>query len=237
MIIWSGEAGTGKSFACYTLGLACATATPWLGYAPVRPLRVVYFDQENSRPDRDQYLRWAWHGLGRPSLERIGQNFWVQHFALGASDWAVRAQHAVDAIQPDLIFIDTATPCCAILDENDNGVATQTVNKLRTLMHSVPQTASMVVLKHSRVITEQDLRSDGSQDGQEPRRTIRGAKAWVGMADAVWFHVRAYSGPRADGLANTFIDPSKTRAFGLRHRINISPRWTNNRDGLILERA
>lgn len=232
LILYSGEAGAGKSFACYTLGLACATGVPWLGYAPVRPLRVLYFDQENSRPDRDQYLRWAWAGLGEPSLERVRENFWVQHFTLGATDWAVRATHVTQTVQPDIIFIDTATPCCAILDENDNGIATQAVNKLRAIQASVPSTAAMIVLKHSRIITE-----DGSQGGQEPRRMIRGAKAWVGMADAVWFHIRQPGAPRPDGLANTYIEPQKTRAFGLRERIKISPEWTSGRRGLRLNRA
>jgi hypothetical protein len=231
LVVYAGEPGVGKSFLWYALGLACATGVPLLGYTPVRPLRVLYFDQENSRPDRDQYLRWAWEGLERPSLERVAANFWTQHFFLGTADWGARASQAVQVVQPDLIILDTATPCCAILDENDNGIATQAVNKLRGVMNVVPHTAAMVVLKHSRIITE-----DGSQDGQEPRRTIRGAKAWVGMADAVWFHVRAAGALRPDGLANTYIMPAKTRAFGLRRRIDIHPEWTPDRRGLKLSR-
>lgn len=223
LILWAGEPGSGKSYACYTLGLACAAGVPLLGYAPGRPLRVLYFDQENSRPDRDQYLRWAWNGLGRPSLERIAQNFWTQHFTLGTADWAQRASHAVQQTQPDLIFVDTASPACAILDENDNGIATQTVNKLRAIMNVVPYTAAMIVLKHSRIITE-----DGPQGGQEPRRAIRGAKAWAGMSDAVWFHVKGFgTGVRDDGLSPTYITPAKTRAFGLRRTIRIDPQWVN----------
>ena len=230
LIVLAGEPGAGKSFVCYTLGLAGATNTPILGFQPTHPLRILYFDQENSRPDRDQYLRWAWNGLNQPSLPMIAANFWVRHFELGTADWVTRAASAITDIQPDIIFIDTATPCCAILDENDNGIATQVINRLRGLQAISNPPAAMIVLKHSRIITE------GMDGDNKPRRTIRGAKAWAGAADAVWFHVRTAGHPRTDGLFNTYIEPAKTRAFGLRQTIRINPVWIDNQKGLQLNR-
>lgn len=229
LIILAGEPGAGKSFVCYVIGLACAAGIPVLDYVPIRPLRVLYFDQENSRPDRDQYLRWAWNGLGRPDIPLIAQNFWTRHFELGTADWHVRAAHAIKDVCPDIIFFDTATPCFTILDENDNGIATQTVNKLRGLQALLSPAPAIFVLKHSRIVVE-----DAGEE--EPRRTIRGAKAWAGAADAVWFHIRTPGRPRTDGLANTYIQPAKTRAFGLRQTVRIHPAWTDESRGLQLVR-
>ena len=227
LVVLAGDAGIGKSTLCYALGFACATGTPLLGYRPVMPLRVLYFDQENSRPDRDAYMRWAWYGLEQPSLEYISTNFWTRHFELGTSEWFLRAGEAVQEVRPHLIFLDTATPCCNIMDENDNGIATQVINRLRTLQAMVTPTAAMIVLKHAK------------SDTDAGHRVIRGAKAWAGASDAVWFHVRSTGHPRKDDLSRTRIEPNKTRAFGLRESININPSWVGEgpHRGLRLDRA
>ena len=230
LIIWAGEPGVGKSTCCYSLGLACATGIPFLNFVPVRPLRVLYFDQENSRPDRDQYLRWAWHGLKQPSIPLIGENFWTRHFELGTTDWHVKAAVAIRDVRPDLMIFDTATPCFAIENENDNGMATHAINRIRGLQSLVSPSPAAQVLKHSRIVRE-----DAEQD-KEPQRTIRGAKAWVGAADGVWFHVKDAGHPREDGLSNTTIQPAKTRAFGLRYPVHIKPYWTSDGKGLELTR-
>jgi hypothetical protein len=72
---------------------------------------------------------------------------------------------------------------------------------------------------------------------------LRGAKDWQGKADQVMFQVVAAGRPRADGLRITRLIPDKTRAFGLRHNIYISPHWTDakgrvsskQRNGLVLK--
>lgn len=233
LTIWAGEPAAGKSYACYTISIACATGTSFLGYEPVRPLRILYFDQENSRADRDQYLRWAWNGLNRPALERIAENFWVCHFVLGLRDWHQTVKKIVADVKPDLMFFDTATPCFGIEDENDNGSATQVVNHLRAIINLLAPAPAIIVLKHARIVQD-------SMDGRY-KQTIRGAKAWAGASDAMWFHLRTVGRPRQDGLSNTTITPQKVRAFGLRQDIHIRPSWVGQKStsthGLALHRA
>ena len=70
-----GIPGAGKSYLAYTIGLALAGGVPVLGITPPAPTRVLYCDQENSRADRRQYQRWAWHGIGAPSLDVSTEHF------------------------------------------------------------------------------------------------------------------------------------------------------------------
>jgi len=221
LVVLAGDAGAGKSLLCYALGLALAGRVPFLGH-PVSSATVLYFDQENSRPDAIQYLRWAWHGLKCPPLASLQQHFHFAPFQLGSRHWAERAALLIEPLQPALLIFDTATPCCDIRDENDNGEATQTITTIRRLQALVSPPATALVLKHAKILTEHH------------QRTIRGAKAWLGAADSVMFLIRPAGRPRADGLVNTRLEPWKTRAFGLRTTLHITPVWTADRLGLTL---
>lgn len=222
LVVLAGESGAGKSVLCYTLSLALASGTDFLGQTLSPPQSVVYFDQENSRPDCIQYLRWAWHGLGCPALPPLAERLHVASFQLGSRTWVERAASLVMPTQPALIIIDTATIACDIQDENSNGEATQALLNIRRLQALVTPPATALVLKHSKVTTEHH------------QRTIRGAKAWLGTADAVIFHLRNPGQPRKDGLQVTRLEPWKTRAFGLKSTLYINPRWTADTQGLIL---
>lgn len=232
LVLLSGDAGAGKSYLSYTIGLAIAAGVPaFSGIVPgsKHPRRVLYFDQENSRQDRDKYLCRSWVGLtaangAEPDLERLRDNFWPVHFHLGGPDWVDRASEWVEFVQPHLIVFDTATPCFDLEDENDNGEATRAIKQIHHVMELTTPKATALVLKHSRVKAERG------------GRMIRGAKAWKSAADALIFQVKGRGRPTKGGLTITRMVPDKTRAYGLTQTVYITPRWTDEkRSGLLLE--
>lgn len=231
MNILAGDAGAGKSYISYTLGLAIAAGQGLFGglVQPGEPKRVLYFDEENSKQDRDKYLRRSYEGLhvlnhAEPDYGLLYTNFWPIHFYLGGEDWFDRAQEWVEHINPHLIIFDTATPCFNIEDENDNGKATQVMKQVRQLMAVPEPIATALILKHAKVVTERG-----------GRRTIRGAKAWKSGADQLMFQVKSAGRPRKDGLSLTRLEPDKTRAYGLSRTVYITPDWTDDeRTGLLL---
>ena len=84
--------------------------------------------------------------------------------------------------------------------------------------------SSAIVLRHAKINAEKG-----------GRRTMRGAKAWQGAADAVMFQVRNPGRPLRGGLQNTRLVPDKTRAYGLGQSIYITPEWTDEgKSGLTL---
>lgn len=227
LIALAGQPGAGKSYLCYTIGMALATGTPIFGLVPPQPVKVLYFDNENANPDRIQYERWAWTGLDKPSLQLLEKNFWRQPFQLGGNDWSHRLEQDITFFKPRVVFIDTASPCFNVQDENDNAEATRIINKLRACQASISPTVTMVVLKHSKIKAE---------DTGSGYHTLRGAKTWEGSVDAIVYQVPGAGRPRNDGLRNTRLQPSKTRAFGLRSAIEIVPSWVGDKEGIKLER-
>ena len=220
-VLLAGQEGAGKSYFAYTVAVGLATGSNVLSW-PTQPASVLYFDQENGWPDCVQYLRWAWHGLSCPSLELVKANLHIAHFQLGGRDWAEHSKVLVQETQPALIIFDTATPCFGLKDENDNAEATTSINQIRALCGL--SGASALILKHAKV-----------QHEGKAGYSIRGAKAWGGAVDSVVFHVRKAGHPRLDGLANTHLEPTKTRAFGLRQGVKIMPEWTPDKKGLRLQ--
>ena len=228
VILIAGEPGVGKSFLQYNLSLCIAGGLDFLGM-PTAPGKVLYFDEENSRPDLHQYLRWIWRGLGEPDIPTLAANLHIEHFTLarhGHKRYDYMAQVAAQ-VQPALIVIDTVTPCCAIAEENDNGEASRAMRALRRVKESAGPLATMVLLKHAKF----------THDPTE-KQTIRGAKTWLGEADGVIYHKLVVGKPRGDGLRNSCLTPDKTRAFGLRSDIRITPAWCGNdpQKGIILTR-
>lgn len=231
MTCLAGEPNAGKSYVSYMIGLCLAAGLPLFGnlIPASEPKRVLYFDEENSKGDRDTYLRRAFQGLveqyGRePNIELLMENFWPIHFQLGSEDWKDVAAFNVEQIQPHCMMFDTATPAFNIEDENSNAEATKAIKDVRDLMHMTDPVSSSIILKHAKMRTEKG-----------GRRTMRGAKAWQGAADAVMFQVKATGRPRKDGLSLTRLEPDKVRAHGLRQTIYISPEWTDDdRNGLML---
>lgn len=230
MIALAGEPGAGKSYLSYTLAIALAGGVGALGgIVPEQaPKRVLYFDEENSRGDRDKYMRRSWTGLAKdgrfPDPNVVDRNLWPVSFKIGGEDWEEKATIFVQAHQPDVLFFDTATPCFNIQDENDNAEATAAIMGVHRLMAMSDPKATAVILKHAKMRVEK---------GQ--RRTIRGAKAWQSAVDMVLFQVKAQGRPRTDGLSLTKLLPDKVRAYGLQRPIYITPNYTDDeRTGLVL---
>lgn len=223
MIALCGLAGVGKSVFGYTLALALGSGNK-IFERPTEPSRVLYIDEENGHRDRRAYIYRAWIGLKRPEKVPLAENVAVHGFALSASDlpWDGCLRGLAAALKPALIVIDTTTPACRIKDENSNGEAALAAQKIRGVMSLAGPDASCILMKHLRVNPE-----TGQVD-------MRGAKAWKGAVDAVWYHRRAAGRPRKDGLYRTYIQPEKVRAFGLQTELVIDAERVEDGNGLVL---
>lgn len=225
MVVWAGQPGVGKSFLSLTLAVALATGVPFLG-REVKESRVLYFDEENSKPDFEEYFKWVWRGLGKPDAGKVVRNIRAERFSLAEAPvpQAYMLAAATD-FRPDLIVIDTTTAACQIKDENDNGEATEAIQRLRQVQRVNDST--MLLLKHAKV------------DLENGTHTVRGAKAWVGATDATLIHMVATvhgKAVRTDGLRDSQVVPEKIRAFGLQGTLKIKPSWvgTDGEKGLSL---
>jgi RecA-family ATPase len=222
MVIWAGGEGAGKSYTMYNLTYAIGCGKPFLGHA-TNPSRVVYFDEENSEPDFLKYNQWAWraHGAIDPNLLT---SIRLEHYSL-LNGWHGAMRAIIKEHKPDLVIIDTATPAFHLQDENDNAEANRVIIELRRIRGELAPRATFIVLKHER-----------QRDERGHRRTIRGAKTWLGAFDQVIYHVVAPGARRRkDGTRMTVIEPDKLRAFGLSYRIGIDPCFDGpERNTLIL---
>lgn len=212
MVVLAGEPGAGKSLVSYTLSLAKASGSEFFG-ATLSPAPVLYFDEENAIPDVRQYLRWAWRGLGSPDVGLISKNLHIEHFSLAAAGTSRYnyMRELAGKLQPALIVIDTATPACAIKDENSNGEASAALTDLRKVRYSAGPQCTMFILKHAKL------------DSDRGEYIVRGAKDWVGATDSTLIHTKQAGHPREDGFHNTRIRNRKTRAYGLRGVLKITP--------------
>lgn len=218
IILVAGDAGVGKSVMNFSEALHVALGRPFLGYPTVQS-RVLYFDEENSRPDMRAYLRQLWVGMGEPDRSVLKEWLRFEHFSLGAHDWVQRMTAAAKEHQPGIIYVDTATSALAITEENDNSEAQRAVQGLRHVMRECGVAPAVKVLKHAK------YQSGGGHAGTT-RRTIRGAKAWLGAVDQTMYHIKAQGAPDKHGLHKTILVPDKRRAFGLRGVIHISPEFS-----------
>ena len=217
VVLVAGDAGVGKSVMNLSEGLHVALGRPFFGH-PTTQTRVLYFDEENSRPDVKAYLQQLWVGMGQPDRDLIKPWFHLEHFSLGDKAWPAKMLALAKAYQPGLIYVDTATSALAIAEENDNAEAQRTVQALRHVMEDCGSGPAIKILKHAKYVS-----GGGHGKGSGTRRTIRGAKAWLGAVDQTMFHIRAVGAPKANGLHTTLLVPDKKRAFGLRGNIRIEP--------------
>lgn len=230
LVCLAGEAGAGKSYISYMLALAMAGGLPMFGglFPASEPKRVLYFDEENGRQERDKYLRRAYNGLLAQGHEvdmlKLHDNFWPAHFELQQSnEWQVNAEDLIRQMQPHCLIFDTATPAFQIEEENDNSEAQRVIKDIRTLMAITDPVTMALVLRHAKMSVKGG------------KRTMRGAKAWHSAVDAVLFQVKAQGRPRKGGLNLTRLEPDKVRAYGLRDPIYITPEWTDkDQNGLSL---
>ena len=219
-----GEQGAGKSTLCYGLAYAVVLGLPFLGY-PTEPTTVCYFDEENSPIDFQKYNQRIWQGLGAPALDRIRPHLHLFHFAMQGG-WKEAMLEVACTLKPGLIVIDTATPVLQIQDENDNSEASRAIQALRAVQKAASNDTSILILKHEK-----------QRDEKGHRRTIRGAKVWLGAVDRTFYHIIPRGcRERKDGLRRTALVPDKLRSFGLESPIIIDPSWTDvHRTGLIFK--
>lgn len=229
IVLVAGDPGVGKSVMNLCEGMHIALGLPFLD-CQTRQTRVLYFDEENSFPDLSAYVQQLWIGMGQPDPDTLSTNFKLEHFSLGRHDWPTLMANIIKREEPGMIYIDTATSALAIKQENENAEAHAVVQLLRHMIPLSPSQPSIKIMKHAK------YQNSGGTEGS-PRRTIRGAKAWLGAVDQTMFHIRAGAGrPRDDGLHPTILVPDKSRAFGLKRNILITPAWTNTTpNGLILK--
>lgn len=220
MVILVGDAGVGKSFLALTWAQQIATGSTILGVT-YPPQRVLYINEENSWWDMRQYVRWARFSMNGISESTLIDNLRLEQLTLQQSPakWhqtliGIAAEH-----NPRLIVIDTATPACAIEDEDSNGEAASAIRHLRRAMAVSAAGCGMLVLKHAKVIAK----------GED--RAIRGARVWKGACDGIIFHTKTAGRPRIDGLHCTYLWPDKARAFGLRERKIVRPQKVTDAQG------
>lgn len=216
MLVLAGDAGTGKTLLTCVWGMQLAAGQPIMGVQS-DPVNVLYINEENSWYDMREYLRWARYGMPDLNEQTLKEHLRVEQHSLtlGSARWYETLRIIAQESQPRLIIIDTATPACAIQDEDKNGEASIAIGHLRRAQREAAPGCAMIVLKHSKVI------------GKGKERTIRGAKAWKGACDGLIFHTRTAGRKREDGLHSTYLWPDKARAFGLRNRLKITPEWTD----------
>lgn len=220
MIILAGDAGVGKSFLCFNLSMCLASGMSFLGI-PLKPSRVLYFDEENSQPDAGKYLHQNWIGLNRPDIQQLSENFIFESMSLIEAGGRLFRQMAllVAAHDPDLIIIDTASSALNVHDENDNAEALRHIKSLRAVRITKRENCAMLVLKHT--LTRM--------------KDVRGAKGWKSALDGYIFHSNRQGRPASlDGLRRTVIEPGKVRAYGLSKPIFIIPERVEQ--GIILHR-
>jgi RecA-family ATPase len=224
LMVLAGDPGAGKTVLSYALSHALALGSPFLGHETT-PTTVCYFDEENSEVDFHRYNQWIWHGLGCPPVLAYENRLNFYHFAL-TGPWFDAVLEVAQHRRPGLIVIDTATPVLNIQDENDNSEANRVIQKLRKIQKSVDSLMNILVLKHER-----------QRDDTSHRRTIRGAKVWLGAVDRTFFHVIPNGcRKRKNGLRRTALVPDKLRSYGLEVPIGIEPSWLDeSRKGLIFK--
>mgnify|MGYP001614943497 CR=1 FL=1 len=218
-----GLEGIGKSSLSYSLALAVATGTPFLG-RPTQQLKVLYFDNENSHPDCSQYLRRLWIGMGCPDPAELDKFLQVEHFSLSVGWQKVFAAKCREW-NPGLVIVDTANACVSIKDENSNAEAGEILSFVQIAR---PARASVILMKHERE----------PKDGMG--KSVRGAKYWLGAVDQVVYLHRQQGRPsgttpigtdRPERMHRTKLIPAKHRAFGLDEPINITPKELDTPSG------
>lgn len=205
-VVAAGEAGVGKSFFWYTAAFAIVLARTFLGRQCAGG-KVLYFDDENSLPELQNYLIQIWWAFGCPDPDLLAEGLFIEHFKLSTAGdaWPAYMSGRIAEVKPAFVVVDTATTALGVEDENDNAEAGRIVRTLRRCMAQGHEDGSLLALKHAK-------------DG-----TVRGAKGWEGMCDQLLVQAGMAGPHRADGYHNSKIWAKKLRSFGLRECLKIIP--------------
>lgn len=111
--IMAGEAGIGKSTTLAALALAIATGKTWCGVDVCSPLRVLYFDEEQSLPEVHRLFK----RLGAPSENlrvAVGQGL-----NFSTPQGLQRLENEIRDFHPDVVFFDSLTHALLGIPENN----------------------------------------------------------------------------------------------------------------------
>lgn len=220
LICLAGVPGVGKSVFAYSAAIAVASGSSFLGLNCTKG-RVLYLDEENGPGNMPTYFRWAWRGMNCPNLVTLGENLRIGQNAILSHNgsWLDFMLQQAREFRPNLIICDTSSSCFRTKDENDNSEASRIVAGLRLIQAAADSFTTILILRHARI--ERDPK------GERPDQyKMRGASAWAGATDGVMFHLAPPG--NYHGLRPTHIIPNKTRAFGLRSPLTITPSWTSD---------
>lgn len=221
MVILAGAEGVGKSYLMYDLCYTIVTNQKFLGYQTC-PTKIVYFDEENGEPDFLNYNQRAWRTHGSPDPEIVDQTLRLEHFSL-LRGWVEPMRAALKEFKPGLVIIDTATPAFHLEDENSNSEANRVIGTLRRIREEACPGATIIVLKHEKM-----------RDETTHRRTIRGAKTWLGAFDQVLFYSPAPGAKkRKNNTRKAILEQEKLRSFGLKHPIGVDPQFDSPEENML----
>lgn len=108
----AGAGGIGKSTTVADIGMAVASGREWCGVAPTRPVRVLYFDEEQGENDTARMLL----RLGAPH-----ENFRAasgQGIRLDAAEGVARLEREVASFRPGVVILDSVQQVFGSTDEN-----------------------------------------------------------------------------------------------------------------------
>ncbi len=179
------KSGDFKSFISLSMALSVATGRAWFGN-DVKQGAVVYVAAEGFFTMLDRATAWAQsHGVELP------ENFHIVKVPVNLADARVVAafRQSVEAVNPDLIVLDTLSQCAIGINENDNAAMADFVRGMMFLGNEIG--AHVQVLHHN-------AKSTG---------TFRGAGAIIANIDT---HI-SLDRPEGDETNTVFVRCEKQR--------------------------
>jgi RecA-family ATPase len=108
-MLLTGEPGGGKSKCIQHAMFSFALGSPFLGFKPVRALKVLYIQNEDTMDDMHESLMGfvQQHGLSKADLNLINDNCVLVHASgLSGEEFVLEVRHAVEKHKPDIVITD-----------------------------------------------------------------------------------------------------------------------------------
>jgi hypothetical protein len=161
------DAGLGKSLLVLDACAALATGRSAFGFEPQAPLKILYFDHENTVKG-DVVPRLRDMGYSASDLENLVYSSFPDMDTLDSATGGAQMSHALDEVNPDLVIIDTLSRTVSG-DENSNSTW------LEFYRHTGKE------LKRRQIAS---IRID--HIGKKSESGMRGGSAKKGDVDIVW---------------------------------------------------
>ena len=182
LVLVGGDSGLGKSALLYTMGMAAATGTDFLGFK-TRPVRVLMMDFENGI---EQSLDIAQKIVGHMGLAEMPRDFIIWNFNDSADSYGEPGNQWSNIIKEsgcELAIIDPIGMLFPEIEETKH--ATSHIKRLRKLMREAQTSIifSHHVKKPSEVRGDFEPPSLEDDSNREWFLQIRGARALVNGVD------------------------------------------------------